>query len=61
MVKLLIIQLSPIPCFLFPLSTKYIPQHQFTHSLNLSDVIGSHGDDHKITVFRYMTECLPLM
>ena len=59
-VKLLIIYLPPTPWDLFPLSTKYVPQHQFTHSLNQREVIGSRGGDHKITIFRYVTECLPL-
>lgn len=36
-------------------------QHQFRHNLDQSEVIGSRGGDHKITIFRYMTECLPLI
>ena len=60
MVKLIIMRLCPLPTSFSPLSTKYIPQHQFTHSFKLRDVAGSRGDDYKITIFRYMTECLPL-
>jgi hypothetical protein len=52
MVRALITQVSPPPCLLFLLSTKCISQHQFTHSLNPSEVIGSRGDDQSITIFR---------
>lgn len=61
MVKLLIIQLPPPPYQLFPLNSKYIPQHHFSHNLNQSEVIGSNGGEHKITIFRYMTECLSVI
>jgi hypothetical protein len=37
---------------LYPSLTKYIPQHQFTHSLNPIEVSGSRGGDRKITIFR---------
>ena len=60
MVTLLIINLSPSSCLLLPLSTKCIPQHQLTQSLNLSEVIGSQGGDHKVTRFRDVKECLSL-